>query len=182
MAEVFQFLIQNCKIELTLLCPKLAGETLGRFCAKEPNNKNLALLQPYHRKPGWPPTYTRGAEKIDIPTSLGMRLPCVFFRDWAILCPKPVVRPATAGPAGLGHKIIWIDLPKQLGPSAQSVGLNSFPFVFGKTNSEVFQVVLCPVCILIGSPAYVLKAFFKGKKQILCPRPAGEHQLLKKPE
>ena len=120
LAEFFQSKLQNGANNFCAQSPLVKPWDFS--VKKSQTTKNLHILRRCRGQPRFCPTYKRGVENTDFSFSKK----CVFYmfsKDLAILCPKPAGRPAVAGPAGLGHKIFWKDLPK-------NHGTEFFPKVF----------------------------------------------------
>ena len=87
------------------MCPKPAGETLGLFEEKEPNNENPYIFcDTVAEKPRFCPTSTRGVEKTDFSTSVKMRFQYVFPRIGHFCAQSPLVDPQPLDQRALGTK------------------------------------------------------------------------------
>ena len=93
--KIFQKFSKIAKSSSEILCPKPAGETLGLFWEKGPNNRHLTCFCDVavenhdfaqHRR--------EGLGKMIFPLRYKIEFSMCFSKDWANLCPKPV------GPVG----------------------------------------------------------------------------------
>ena len=97
------------------MCPKPAGETLGLFWGKEPNNKiPYMFCDTVVENRDFAQDTREGSEKTDFSTSVNMRFQYVFPRIGHFCAQSPLVDPQPLDQRALGTKLFERTFPKIL--------------------------------------------------------------------